>query len=255
MSYSPLRQRKLLAGAEDARPGKPTLSSARPFSTSTLAAPFLGSPVEICIVTPSINRTIASLLDLGIGPFKLFTLSPLTCSSLMYHGKSVDFEMKVAFASPTPGSGSKVVWELIEPVSGPTMMRDFLKRNPQGGIQHIAFDCVQRRETRDRSQGDVVRGMDVEERKGAFRQRGYEVAMSGVWHGKRGTCEFMYFDTLEKGKGGVGTCFGSYDFSEDWEEPSGPWKGVEDSCVECEGSREQSVEATRQWVESQSLEQ
>jgi hypothetical protein len=38
---------------------------------------------------------------------------------------------------------------------------------------------------------------------------------SGVWHGKTGTCEFMFFDT----EGAVNTCFETYVFSDDWEDP------------------------------------
>jgi hypothetical protein len=52
-------------------------------------------------------------------------------------------------------------------------------------------------------------------RREEFKKRGLEVAMFGVWHGKRGTCEFMFFDTM----GAVNTCFETYVYSEDWEDP------------------------------------
>lgn len=111
-------------------------------------------------------------------------------------------------------------------------MKDFLERNPDGGIQHVAFDSVQRRETTDRSEGEVLRALTVGERKEEFRRRGYDVVMTGIWHGSRGTCEFTFFDTFDKDKGGIGTCFESYEFSPDWEEPEGTWIGIR--ACECE---------------------
>lgn len=44
---------------------------------------------------------------------------------------------------------------------------------------------------------------------------GFPLIQSGVWHGKKGTCEFMFFDTA----GAINTCFESYVFSDDWEDP------------------------------------
>ena len=44
---------------------------------------------------------------------------------------------------------------------------------------------------------------------------GFPLLQSGVWQGKNGTCEFMYFDT----QGAINTCFESYVFSDDWEDP------------------------------------
>lgn len=78
-------------------------------------------------------------------------------------------------------------------------MAEFLETRGEG-IHHVAFDC-----------GNV----SVKERRAEFEKRGCEVVQSGVWKGRKGTCEFVFFDT----EGEVGTCFESYYFSEDWEEP------------------------------------
>ena len=57
------------------------------------------------------------------------------------------------------------------------------------------------------------------ERKREMRERGFEIAMEGVWEGKRGTCHFCFFDT----EASTGTVFESIEFSEDWEDPEFEW--------------------------------
>ena len=71
-------------------------------------------------------------------------------------------------------------------------------------MQHIAFDCP---------------NMPMKERKKEMRERGFETVMEGVWKGKKGTCNFCFFDT----EASTGTIFESIDFSEDWEEPDCEW--------------------------------
>ncbi|KAH7174234.1 uncharacterized protein B0J16DRAFT_348324 [Fusarium flagelliforme] len=163
--------------------------------TSSQPSSFLGKVVEICIVTPNIQKTIHSLTNLGLPPFKIFSFNAQTVTNRTFRGASSDFELLVAFADT-----GDMVWELMQPVSGPSLMREFLDRQPEGGIHHVAFDC-----------NHVPQAQRREE----FGKRGYEVVQEGIWHGKRGTCEFVFYDT----EGAVGTCFESYTFSDDWEEP------------------------------------
>lgn len=92
-----------------------------------------------------------------------------------------------------------MVWEIMEPLSGPSIIVDYLSTKGSG-IHHIAFDGADR---------------PVVERIAEFERRGYARAQSGIWQGKRGTCHFNFFDT----DGAIGTCFETYEFSADWEEP------------------------------------
>ena len=78
-------------------------------------------------------------------------------------------------------------------------MADYLAKHGEG-IHHVAFDC------------DHV---PVEKRKEDFEKRGFQLAQEGIWHGKKGTCHFTFYDT----EGATSTCFESYDFSPDWEDP------------------------------------
>ncbi|KAF7556048.1 hypothetical protein G7Z17_g1723 [Cylindrodendrum hubeiense] len=157
-------------------------------------SPFLGKIVEICIVSSDCRRTISELSKLGIGPFCIYEFNAATVSHRQYLGQDSQFELLVAFA--TQGD---VVWEIMQPVAGPSIMRDFLDKRGEG-IHHVAFDCNH---------------VPPQQRREEFRRRGYDVVQSGIWHGKRGTCEFMFFDT----EGAIGTCFETYDFSDDWEDP------------------------------------
>lgn len=156
--------------------------------------PFLGNVVEICIVTSDCSRTIANLEGLGIGPFRKFEFNSRTVSNRQYRGKPSDFELLVAFADH-----NNMIFEIMQPVSGPSIIREFLDSRGEG-IHHIAFDCHH---------------VPQQQRRKEFEKRGYQLIQSGTWHGKKGSCEFMFFDT----EGAIGTCFESYIFSDDWEEP------------------------------------
>jgi hypothetical protein len=180
---------------------------------STCNKPFLGQPIEICTVTADIKKTIEGLVKLGIGPFKIFSFNPSTVTEQTIRGNPTAFELKVAFA--TQGA---MIWEVTEPVSGDTVMRQFLDTTGgKGGIHHVAFDCPGGNDLHTKAGPLISENARVEavRRRREFEDRGFDCVQSGVWHGKKGTCEFMFFDT----EGAVNTCFETYVFSEDWEDP------------------------------------
>jgi hypothetical protein len=106
----------------------------------------------------------------------------------------------------------------MEPVSGDTIMRQFLNQTGgKGGIHHVAFDCAEANSKR-REDRPLIGGTARTEalrRRREFEDRGCDCVQSGVRRGKKGTCEFMFFDT----EGAVNTCFETYVFSEDLEDP------------------------------------
>ena len=88
----------------------------------------------------------------------------------------------------------------MEPIGDdPSIMADFLAAQGEG-IHYVAFDC---------------NAIPVAERKEEFSRRGFELVQEGIWHGKEGTYHFCFFDT----EGATRTCFKSYNFSPDWEDP------------------------------------
>lgn len=170
-------------------------------STSTTKfPPILGNISEICLVTPNIYQTIDALQPLGVGPFTIHHFNALTVKNRHLRGQPSEFELLVAFAKQ-----NDLVFELMQPLnSTPSLMAEYLaSHNDQAGVQHVAFD---------------MDGIPMNERIETMKKRGFEVGMEGIWMGKKGTCRFVYFDTLGAG---VGTCFESIEFSEDWEDPVG----------------------------------
>ena len=184
-------------------------------SVSAQIKPFPGQPIEICIVTADIKHTLEGLVKLGIGPFEVFDFNSSTVTEQTIKGKTALFEIKVAFA--TQGT---MIWEVMQPINGDTIMQHFLgQTSGRGGIHHVAFDCSQGDDLREKGEpliGKTARAEALRRRK-EFESRGFACVQSGVWHGRMGTCEFMFFDT----EGAVNTCFETYVFSEDWEDPEG----------------------------------
>lgn len=169
-------------------------------SPPKLSTPFLGSIAEICIVTPDIYKTMDGLCKLGLGPIQVFHFSPETVKSQYYRGNTAEFELRVCFAKQ-----NSLVVELMQPISGPILMADYLARNSgKEGIQHVAFDCD---------------NIPMGERKKKVQTRGFEVAMEGIWIGKKGPGHFVFFDTENE----IGMVFESMEFSSDWENPACEW--------------------------------
>jgi hypothetical protein len=80
-------------------------------------------------------------------------------------------------------------WEVIEPVSGPSIYADFLESHGEG-VQHLAFNCG---------------GIPYEDRLRILAERGFSVAQSGLHNGR---VRFHYFATEADAR----TIFEVYDF-------------------------------------------
>lgn len=168
--------------------------------------PFLGKPIEICVVTADHKRTISSLYALGIGPWRIYKFSPTNTSNQTYNGASSEFTMIVCFAEfssgstsdeTNNGSPSNMVYEVIQPVSGPSIFQDFLDAHGEG-VHHIAYDC-----------NDIP----FEERLREFEARGFKMVQGGSWMHRN---HFAFFTETEDR---TGTCFETYEFPDDWEYP------------------------------------
>ena len=160
--------------------------------TPTLTDPFLGNAIEIAVVTPDHRRTMEILSCLGIGPWQVYTFSPENTTNQTYRGKPSPFSLKVCFAK----MGS-LVWEIIEPICGPTIFAEFLERHGEG-IHHIAYDC-----------NHIPMELRIKE----FARRGFPLVQSGSWMGRN---HFAFFETEDAAT----TCIETYVFPEDWEYPT-----------------------------------
>lgn len=155
---------------------------------SALSNAFLGRVVEVCLVTEDYRRTMAGLVRLGIGPFRVYTFDNRSLAAPTYRGQDSPFSLKVAFAH-----NAGMSWEVMQPLSGRTIMREFLDAHGEG-IHHLAFD------------GD---GASWDQRVEEFTARGFPRTQSGRWLDQNA---FAFFDT----EAATTTCFETYHFPEDF---------------------------------------
>lgn len=107
-------------------------------SETTLENSFLGDVVQVCVVTRDLHRVMKGMVKLGVGPWRVHLFSPETVSNMTIDGQSAEYSMKLAVAR-----SGRTGWEIIEPVSGPSIYEDFLNRHGEG-IHHVAMDCGDR---------------------------------------------------------------------------------------------------------------
>lgn len=88
-----------------------------------------------------------------------------------------------------------MVYEVIQPVSGPTIFQDFLDKQGEG-VHHIAYDC---------------NNIPMADRIKMFKERGLDLAQGGSW---RGDNAFAFFESEE-----TGTCFETISFEDGWDYP------------------------------------
>lgn len=160
-------------------------------SETALSNAFLGKVVEICIVTEDHHRTMAGLVRLGIGPFRVYTFDDQTLTEPTHRGRPSPFSLTVCFAT-----NDGMTWEVMQPLSGPSIMREFLDAHGEG-IHHVAFA------------GD---GRSMEERVATFAERGFAPTQSGRWNDQN---LFTFFDT----EAATTTCFETYHFPDGYTYP------------------------------------
>ncbi len=156
-----------------------------------LSNAFLGKIIEVCIVTEDHHRTMAGLVRLGIGPFRVYTFDDETLAAPTYRGERTAFSLKVGFAK-----NDDLTWEIMQPLAGRTIMREFLDSHGEG-IHHVAFDC---------------NGTPWEQRISNFQARGFGVSQSGRWLDQN---SFSFFDT----ESATTTCFETYHFPDGFSFP------------------------------------
>lgn len=92
-------------------------------------------------------------------------------TDLTYRGQPGTYSLKLCLAS----SGT-IMWEIIQPLSGPNIYEDFLEKHKEG-IHHVAVNC---------------NDQDWETRVAEFEKHGYKIVQSGRWEG---TVPFAYFES------------------------------------------------------------
>ena len=131
---------------------------------------------QIGVVVNDVAKSIKHLSEIfGIGPFRVIDYPPADRQDIerYYHGEPADFTARLAFANLGP-----VELELIQPLEGESIWRDFLNQHGEG-IHHIRFNA-----------------RDIESVTGHLAANEIEVAQMGS--GLRPGTMFKYFDTESK---------------------------------------------------------
>jgi catechol 2,3-dioxygenase-like lactoylglutathione lyase family enzyme len=106
---------------------------------------------------------------LGIGPWRFHNLKPPLLRDAVYYGKRVSPEWWLAVAKL-----ENTDFELIQPVKGPSIYEDYLRRHGEGCLHHMKY---------------IVD--NVPEAVAEYEKRGIRAIQSG----KFGEDEFAFFDT------------------------------------------------------------
>ncbi len=90
--------------------------------------------LQIGIVVRDLERAMGVYLErYGIGPWEVFDMNPDTVGELEKDEQPVEHAMRVALTMV-----GDVQWELIEPVSGPSIYSEWMERHGEG-IQHLGL--------------------------------------------------------------------------------------------------------------------
>ena len=172
-------------------PVSPDLPLPDVLSEFALSNSFLGKIVEVCLVTEDHQRTMEGLVRLGVGPFRVYTFDSGNTVDRTYAGEPEDFSLKVCFAT-----NNDLTFEIMQPLSGRTVMRNFLDRHGEG-VHHLAFDC---------------NGAPWNERLAMFTSRGFAQTQGGRWLDRN---SFSFFDT----EATTTTCFETYHYPDGFRYP------------------------------------
>jgi hypothetical protein len=87
--------------------------------------------VQVCTVVKDIQKAVKQYWEFGIGPWSIYTWKPPELTNTTFHGKPAKYSMKLALAMI-----GNVMWELIEPLEGPSTYKEFLEKKGEG-LHHV----------------------------------------------------------------------------------------------------------------------
>ena len=148
--------------------------------------------VQLAFVVKNLEAGIACYRQIfGLTSWEVYTIAPPSLSQTIYRGRPGQFSMRQAVATAKDG----LQYELIEPLTGPSIYQDFLELHGEG-LHHIACEYS----------GTFDNAVSQ------FSQAGMLPVMQGVWGGIR----FAYLDTEKT----VGTCIEIWDIPNNYKFPA-----------------------------------
>lgn len=91
-----------------------------------------GSVVQQGYVVPDVEEAIGHWLARGIGPFFIADIKGM---SGQYDGEHISADMRAGFAY----CGDQQIEVITPEGTSPSIYKDYLKSNPAGGLQHLAY--------------------------------------------------------------------------------------------------------------------
>lgn len=132
---------------------------------------FISGVYQVALVVHDVEETMKSYTQqIGIGPWRVALLEPPRLTDTRVRGESVEYSFKYAVAWT-----GDTMWEIIEPVDGPSIYKEFLNDHGEG-IHHI---LVQHE------------GLDFDTALEQFGKRGCPPAMEG----RIGDIRFAYLES------------------------------------------------------------
>lgn len=125
--------------------------------------------IQICVVVDDLQRAMVRYWEtFGIGPWHIYTFEPPALTQTTIREESKAYTMKLALCQV-----GNLQWELIQPLTGPSIYREFLQQKGEG-VHHLA--CMVD---------------DYDEAVAALKEQGIGSLMGGCWKG----ATYTYMDT------------------------------------------------------------
>lgn len=137
----------------------------------TLSHAFISGVHQVALVVRDIDKALEEYTNrMGIGPWWVSLYGPPKLTDMRIRGEEIPYSMKLAIA----WTGS-TMWELIQPVDGPSIYKEFLDAHGEG-LHHL-----------------LVRhdNMDFDTAMATFTERGCPPLMEG----RVGETQFAYLQT------------------------------------------------------------
>jgi methylmalonyl-CoA/ethylmalonyl-CoA epimerase len=91
--------------------------------------------LQIGVVVRDLQKAMERYWNIfGIGPWDIYTFQPPAVTNTTVRGKPAQFTMRLALTQV-----GNIQWELIQPLSGPSVYQEFLDQKGEG-LHHVACD-------------------------------------------------------------------------------------------------------------------
>ena len=138
----------------------------------------LKSVWQVAYVVKNIDEALKSFSRvLDMGPWKIWTYGSDTCTRIEVHGEETRTTWRVAIST-----ASDPYVELIEPLEGPSIFREWLELHGEG-IHHLGF-----------------RVDSLKESLRLMKEKGYSPILEGWGQGLKGDGGFAFFDLTDEFK-------------------------------------------------------